>query len=99
MNAPNRVHFGPQQLIRECPILCNIEPKHIKVWVQNRRGFGFVTFKDELGGGGGSSGGRDRGGGGRDRGYRVVHATPGKEALPMETGGIRVRVLSVGAQY
>ncbi|XP_073118275.1 homeobox-leucine zipper protein HOX9-like [Elaeis guineensis] len=25
------------QLIRECPILANIEPKQIKVWFQNRR--------------------------------------------------------------
>lgn len=26
-----------QQLIRECTILSNIEPKQIKVWFQNRR--------------------------------------------------------------
>ncbi|KAL6643215.1 hypothetical protein ACP70R_021396 [Stipagrostis hirtigluma subsp. patula] len=26
-----------QQLLRECPILSNIEPKQIKVWFQNRR--------------------------------------------------------------
>jgi len=26
-----------QQLIRECPILSNIEQKQIKVWFQNRR--------------------------------------------------------------
>ncbi|KAL6967012.1 hypothetical protein U1Q18_032810, partial [Sarracenia purpurea var. burkii] len=26
-----------QRLIRECPILSNIEPKQIKVWFQNHR--------------------------------------------------------------
>ena len=29
----------------------------------------------------------------------VVHATPGEAALLMETGGITVRFLSVGALY
>ncbi|XP_038990577.1 homeobox-leucine zipper protein REVOLUTA-like isoform X2 [Hibiscus syriacus] len=32
---PSSLHR--QQLIRECPILSNIEPKQIKVWFQNRR--------------------------------------------------------------
>ncbi|KAK2430073.1 Homeobox-leucine zipper family protein / lipid-binding START domain-containing protein [Trifolium repens] len=32
---PSSLHR--QQLIRECPIFANIEPKQIKVWFQNRR--------------------------------------------------------------
>ena len=32
-----------QQLIRECPILSNIEPKQIKVWFQNRRYLQLLT--------------------------------------------------------
>ncbi|KAK4751182.1 hypothetical protein SAY87_004664 [Trapa incisa] len=32
---PSSLHR--QQLIRECPILSNIEPKQIKIWFQNRR--------------------------------------------------------------
>ncbi|XP_022874815.1 homeobox-leucine zipper protein REVOLUTA-like isoform X2 [Olea europaea var. sylvestris] len=35
--CPKPSSFRRQQLIRECPILSNIEPKQIKVWFQNRR--------------------------------------------------------------
>ncbi|XP_074571506.1 homeobox-leucine zipper protein HOX32-like [Curcuma longa] len=35
--CPKPSSIKRQQLIRECPILSNIEPKQIKVWFQNRR--------------------------------------------------------------
>ncbi|KAK9676717.1 hypothetical protein RND81_11G095000 [Saponaria officinalis] len=35
--CPKPSSFRRQQLIRECPILSNIESKQIKVWFQNRR--------------------------------------------------------------
>ncbi|XP_076929386.1 homeobox-leucine zipper protein ATHB-15-like [Bidens hawaiensis] len=35
--CPNPSSLRRQQLVRECPILSNIEPKQIKVWFQNRR--------------------------------------------------------------
>ncbi|KAG9449145.1 hypothetical protein H6P81_009110 [Aristolochia fimbriata] len=35
--CPKPSSIRRQQLIRECPILANIEPKQIKVWFQNRR--------------------------------------------------------------
>ena len=37
MECPKPSSLKRQQLIRECPLLCNIEPKQIKVWFQNRR--------------------------------------------------------------
>ncbi|PKA62177.1 Homeobox-leucine zipper protein HOX32 [Apostasia shenzhenica] len=37
MECPKPSSMRRQQLIRECPILSNIEPKQIKVWFQNRR--------------------------------------------------------------
>ncbi|KAL8089848.1 homeobox-leucine zipper protein REVOLUTA-like [Apium graveolens] len=37
MECPKPSSMRRQQLIRECPILANIEPKQIKVWFQNRR--------------------------------------------------------------
>lgn len=43
--CPKPSSLRRQQLIRECPILCNIEPKQIKVWFQNRRFvFSFITL-------------------------------------------------------
>ncbi|CAA0812000.1 Homeobox-leucine zipper protein REVOLUTA [Striga hermonthica] len=35
--CPKPSSLRRQQLIRECPILSNVEPKQIKVWFQNRR--------------------------------------------------------------
>ncbi|CAI9773600.1 unnamed protein product [Fraxinus pennsylvanica] len=35
--CPKPSSIRRQQLIRECPILSNIDPKQIKVWFQNRR--------------------------------------------------------------
>ncbi|KAL8525439.1 hypothetical protein ACS0TY_014884 [Phlomoides rotata] len=35
--CPKPSSLRRQQLIRECPILCNIELRQIKVWFQNRR--------------------------------------------------------------
>ena len=35
--CPKPSSLRRQQLIRECPILSNIEAKQIKVWFQNRR--------------------------------------------------------------
>ncbi|KAL5731595.1 Homeobox-leucine zipper protein hox32 [Ranunculus cassubicifolius] len=37
VECPKPSSLKRQQLIRECPILGNIEPKQIKVWFQNRR--------------------------------------------------------------
>nr|DAA05766.1 TPA_inf: class III HD-Zip protein REV1 [Lotus japonicus] len=35
--CPKPSSLRRQQLIRECPVLANVEPKQIKVWFQNRR--------------------------------------------------------------
>ncbi|KAF5941541.1 hypothetical protein HYC85_019183 [Camellia sinensis] len=37
VECPKPSSLHRQQLIRDCPILSNIEPKQIKVWFQNRR--------------------------------------------------------------
>ena len=44
--CPKPSSMKRQQLIRECPILSNIEPKQIKVWFQNRR---YITFSSFFG--------------------------------------------------
>ena len=46
--CPKPSSLRRQQLIRECPILSNIEPKQIKVWFQNRR---YTCFSRLLGAG------------------------------------------------
>lgn len=43
--CPKPSSIRRQQLIRECPILSNIEPKQIKVWFQNRR-YKFQHFSE-----------------------------------------------------
>lgn len=35
--CPKPSSLRRQQLVRDCPILANVEPKQIKVWFQNRR--------------------------------------------------------------
>lgn len=35
--CPKPSSLKRQQLIRECPLLANVEPKQLKVWFQNRR--------------------------------------------------------------
>lgn len=42
--CPKPSSLRRQQLIRECPILSNIEPKQIKVWFQNRRYSSLAIF-------------------------------------------------------
>ncbi|GAB2214033.1 hypothetical protein Drorol1_Dr00018365 [Drosera rotundifolia] len=37
MECPKPSSLRRQQLVRDCPILSNIDPKQIKVWFQNRR--------------------------------------------------------------
>jgi homeobox-leucine zipper protein len=37
IDCPKPCSSRRQQLLLECPILSNIEPKQIKVWFQNRR--------------------------------------------------------------
>lgn len=43
-DCPKPSSMRRQQLIRECPILSNIEPKQIKVWFQNRRWLSLLFF-------------------------------------------------------
>ena len=42
--CPKPSSIRRHQLIKECPILQNIEPKQIKVWFQNRR-YDFSAFR------------------------------------------------------
>ncbi|GJN35492.1 hypothetical protein PR202_gb24275 [Eleusine coracana subsp. coracana] len=42
--CPKPTSLRRQQIIRECPILSNIEPKQIKVWFQNRSLSGFMEI-------------------------------------------------------
>ena len=42
--CPKPSSLRRQQLIRECPILSNIDPKQIKVWFQNRR-YNHITLQ------------------------------------------------------
>jgi hypothetical protein len=41
--CPKPSSIRRQQLIKDCPILANIEPKQIKVWFQNRRCDAYCT--------------------------------------------------------
>ncbi|RWV92775.1 hypothetical protein GW17_00044816 [Ensete ventricosum] len=43
--CPKPSSLRRKQLIRECPILSNIEPKQIKVWFQNRRNFANAALR------------------------------------------------------
>jgi homeobox-leucine zipper protein len=35
--CPKPSSLRRQQLVRDCPVLANVDPKQIKVWFQNRR--------------------------------------------------------------
>lgn len=43
-DCPKPTSVRRQQLIRECPILSNIDPKQIKVWFKNRKYLSLLHF-------------------------------------------------------